>query len=100
VGVQQCGLGARWVGGSPCSPPLPQVLILELSKVLRPAQLTLRGGTEEPTLTLTLVCPTEEVGMGLGELGGPQQPTPRLPLLLQKAASSWTFAATAIRGVR
>ncbi|XP_075294051.1 mitogen-activated protein kinase kinase kinase 6 isoform X2 [Opisthocomus hoazin] len=52
------------------------VLILELSKVLRPAQLTLCGGTEEPTLTLTLICPTEE-----------------------KAASSWTFAATAIRGV-
>ncbi|NXS75663.1 M3K6 kinase, partial [Pandion haliaetus] len=52
------------------------VLVLELSKVLRPAQLALQGGTEEPALTLTLVCPMEE-----------------------KAASSWTFAATAIRGV-
>ncbi|KAM9606837.1 mitogen-activated protein kinase kinase kinase 6 isoform 14-T15 [Morphnus guianensis] len=52
------------------------VLVLELSKVLRPARLALHGGTEEPTLTLALVCPTEE-----------------------KAASSWTFAATAIRGV-
>ncbi|XP_049675663.1 mitogen-activated protein kinase kinase kinase 6 isoform X2 [Accipiter gentilis] len=52
------------------------VLVLELSKVLRPARLALHGGTEEPALTLALVCPTEE-----------------------KAASSWTFAATAIRGV-
>ncbi|XP_063212122.1 mitogen-activated protein kinase kinase kinase 6 [Chroicocephalus ridibundus] len=52
------------------------VLVLELSKVLRPARLALRSGTEDPTLTLALVCPTEE-----------------------KAASSWTFAATAIRGV-
>ncbi|NXH21320.1 M3K6 kinase, partial [Bucco capensis] len=53
-----------------------QVLVLELSKVLQPARLALHGGTEEPTLTLTLVCPTEE-----------------------KAPSSWTFEATAIRGV-
>ncbi|XP_074903675.1 mitogen-activated protein kinase kinase kinase 6 isoform X2 [Buteo buteo] len=52
------------------------VLVLELSKVLRPARLALHGGTEEPALTLALVCPTEE-----------------------KAASSWTFAAAAIRGV-
>ncbi|XP_037237197.1 mitogen-activated protein kinase kinase kinase 6 isoform X1 [Falco rusticolus] len=52
------------------------VLVLELSKVLQPARLALQGGTEEPALMLTLVCPTEE-----------------------KAASSWTFAATAIRGV-
>ncbi|NXQ86332.1 M3K6 kinase, partial [Nyctibius grandis] len=52
------------------------VLVLELSKVLRPARLALHGGTEEPALTLTLVCPTEE-----------------------KAALSWTFAAAAIRGV-
>ncbi|NXL37888.1 M3K6 kinase, partial [Glaucidium brasilianum] len=36
------------------------VLILELSKVLRPARLALHGGTEEPTLTLALLCPTEE----------------------------------------
>ncbi|NXL03321.1 M3K6 kinase, partial [Mesembrinibis cayennensis] len=57
---------------APCCP----VLVLELSKVLRPARLALHGGTEEPTLTLALVCPMEE-----------------------KAASSWTFAATAIRGV-
>ncbi|XP_069659347.1 mitogen-activated protein kinase kinase kinase 6 isoform X2 [Haliaeetus albicilla] len=52
------------------------VLVLELSKVLRPARLALHGGTEEPALTLALICPTEE-----------------------KAASSWTFAATAIQGV-
>ncbi|XP_010574666.1 PREDICTED: mitogen-activated protein kinase kinase kinase 6 [Haliaeetus leucocephalus] len=52
------------------------VLVLELSKVLRPARLALHGGTEEPALTLALVCPTEE-----------------------KAALSWTFAATAIQGV-
>ncbi|NXL53148.1 M3K6 kinase, partial [Podilymbus podiceps] len=52
------------------------VLVLELSKVLRPARLRLHSGTEEPALTLTLVCPVEE-----------------------KAASSWTFAAAAIRGV-
>ncbi|XP_014804107.1 PREDICTED: mitogen-activated protein kinase kinase kinase 6, partial [Calidris pugnax] len=53
------------------------VLVLELNKVLRPARLALHGGTEDATLTLTLVCPTEE-----------------------KVTSSWTFAATAIRGVR
>ncbi|XP_074970815.1 mitogen-activated protein kinase kinase kinase 6 isoform X3 [Phalacrocorax aristotelis] len=52
------------------------VLVLELNKVLRPARLALHSGTEEPALTLALVCPTEE-----------------------KAVSSWTFAATAIRGV-
>ncbi|NXW55106.1 M3K6 kinase, partial [Eurystomus gularis] len=52
------------------------VLILELSKVLQPARLALNSGTEEPSLTLTLVCPTEE-----------------------KAASSWTFSSMAIRGV-
>ncbi|NXC75893.1 M3K5 kinase, partial [Anhinga anhinga] len=56
--------------------PRCPVLVLELGKVLRPARLMLDGGTEEPALTLALVCPTEE-----------------------KAASSWTFAATAIRGV-
>ncbi|XP_074018250.1 LOW QUALITY PROTEIN: mitogen-activated protein kinase kinase kinase 6 [Numenius arquata] len=52
------------------------VLVLELSKVLRPARLALHSGTEDPALTLALVCPTEE-----------------------KATSSWTFAATVIRGV-
>ncbi|KAM6399492.1 LOW QUALITY PROTEIN: mitogen-activated protein kinase kinase kinase 6 [Rhynochetos jubatus] len=52
------------------------VLVLELSKVLQPARLALHGDMEEPVLTLTLVCPTEE-----------------------KTASSWTFAATAIRGI-
>ncbi|XP_026719308.1 mitogen-activated protein kinase kinase kinase 6 [Athene cunicularia] len=52
------------------------VLVLELSKVLQPARLALHGGTEEPTLTLALLCPTEE-----------------------KVASSWTFTATDIRGV-
>ncbi|NWI32823.1 M3K5 kinase, partial [Sula dactylatra] len=57
---------------APCCP----VLVLEHSKVLRPARLALHSGTEEPALTLALVCPTEE-----------------------KAAWSWTFAATAIRGV-
>ncbi|NXS96808.1 M3K5 kinase, partial [Jacana jacana] len=52
------------------------VLVLELSKVLRPAQLALRSSMEDPPLTLTLVCPMEE-----------------------KATSSWTFAAAAIQGV-
>ncbi|KAM6370920.1 LOW QUALITY PROTEIN: mitogen-activated protein kinase kinase kinase 6 [Pluvialis apricaria] len=56
--------------------PHCSVLVLELSKVLQPARLALRSGTEDPILTLTLICPTEE-----------------------KVASSWTFAATAIRGV-
>ncbi|KAM9256197.1 mitogen-activated protein kinase kinase kinase 6 [Cariama cristata] len=56
--------------------PRCPVLVLELRKVLRPARLALHGGTEEPALTLTLVCPTEE-----------------------KAAQSWTFGTTAIRGV-
>ena len=98
--MQGCGLGTQRVGGSPHSSLLPQVLVLELNKVLRPARLALHSGTEEPALTLALVCPTEEVGMGLGEAwGGPHRPPPHLPLL-QKAVSSWTFAATAIRGVR
>ncbi|NXT45912.1 M3K6 kinase, partial [Pluvianellus socialis] len=56
--------------------PRCSVLVLELSKVLRPARLALRSGTEDPTLALALVCPTEE-----------------------KAESSWIFAAAAIRGV-
>ncbi|NWR80402.1 M3K6 kinase, partial [Centropus unirufus] len=49
--------------------PRCPVLVLELSKVLQPAQLEVRGGTEEPALTLALICPMEEVGMGLGGLG-------------------------------
>ncbi|NXD87330.1 M3K6 kinase, partial [Halcyon senegalensis] len=60
-----------FVATSHCS-----VLVLELSKVLQPARLALRSATEEPTLTLTLVCPMEE-----------------------KVPSSWTFKSTAIRGV-
>ncbi|XP_061870726.1 mitogen-activated protein kinase kinase kinase 6 isoform X2 [Colius striatus] len=56
--------------------PRCPVLVLELGKLLRPARLELPGGTAEQALTLTLVCPTEE-----------------------KAPSSWTFAASAIRGV-
>ncbi|XP_042649825.1 mitogen-activated protein kinase kinase kinase 6 isoform X1 [Tyto alba] len=63
-----------------CQPFVPAphcpVLVLELSKVLQPARLALHGGREEPALSLALVCPTEE-----------------------KVASSWTFAATDIRGV-
>ncbi|NWS62883.1 M3K6 kinase, partial [Chunga burmeisteri] len=52
--------------------PRCPVLVLELSKVLWPARLALHGGTEEPTLTLALVCPTEEVGNGAGGgWGGP-----------------------------
>lgn len=69
--VQGCGLGTQQVGGrgSLHSPPLPQVLVLELSKVLQPARLALPGGTEKPALTLSLVCPMEEVGMGMGGMG-------------------------------
>ncbi|NXP73690.1 M3K6 kinase, partial [Ramphastos sulfuratus] len=74
------------------------VLVLELSKVLQPAQLALRGGTE-PVLTITLLCPTDKVGMGLGGAWGDSYCPPlHLPLLLQKATSSWTFAAAAIHG--
>ncbi|KAF1477857.1 Mitogen-activated protein kinase kinase kinase 6, partial [Pygoscelis antarcticus] len=75
-------LAEFWLGFllEACQPfvtaPHCPVLVLELGKVLRPARLALHGGTEEPALKLALVCPTEE-----------------------KAPSSWTFAATAIRGV-
>ncbi|XP_066838615.1 mitogen-activated protein kinase kinase kinase 6 isoform X4 [Anser cygnoides] len=63
-----------------CQPfvPAPRcpVLVLELGKVLWPAQLAVRSATEEHAVTLALVRPTEE-----------------------KAVSSWNFAAAAIRGV-
>ncbi|NWH71939.1 M3K6 kinase, partial [Piaya cayana] len=84
------------------STPRCSVLILELNKVLQPARLELSSGTEEPALTLALICPTEEVGMELGglEVASPTSSShPHLFLLPQKATSSWTFAATAIRGV-
>lgn len=78
-GCRDAGWGPGGWGGSPCSPPLPQVLVLELGKVLRPARLALHGGTEEPALTLALVCPMEEVGMGLGGGLGGCPPTPSSP---------------------
>uniref|UniRef100_A0A8C9EGI0 mitogen-activated protein kinase kinase kinase n=1 Tax=Pavo cristatus TaxID=9049 RepID=A0A8C9EGI0_PAVCR len=53
----------------------PFVLVLEHGKVLQPARLVVRGAAEEPAVTLTLVCPTEE------------------------AVSSWNFPPAAIRGV-
>uniref|UniRef100_A0A8C3GFI1 mitogen-activated protein kinase kinase kinase n=1 Tax=Cairina moschata TaxID=8855 RepID=A0A8C3GFI1_CAIMO len=63
-----------------CQPfvPAPRcpVLVLELGKVLWPARLAVRSATEEHAVTLTLVRPSEE-----------------------KAVSSWSFAAEAIRGV-
>ncbi|NXC40907.1 M3K6 kinase, partial [Penelope pileata] len=71
-----------WLGFllAACQPFVPAphcpVLVLEQGKVLQPAQLAVRGVTEEHAVTLTLVCPTEE-----------------------KAVSSWDFSATAIRGV-
>uniref|UniRef100_A0A8D0EZQ3 mitogen-activated protein kinase kinase kinase n=1 Tax=Strix occidentalis caurina TaxID=311401 RepID=A0A8D0EZQ3_STROC len=56
-----------------------------LSKVLRPARLALHGGTDEPTLTLALLCPTEEVGIGLGGAGGsPPTLVPTNPLFCRK----------------
>ncbi|NXX20219.1 M3K6 kinase, partial [Podargus strigoides] len=68
-----------------CQPfvPVPHcpVLVLELSKVLQPARLALQSGTEEPTLTLTLVCPTEEVGMA-------PLPTPWAPPALTGSSPS------------
>ncbi|NXY79880.1 M3K5 kinase, partial [Glareola pratincola] len=82
VPSSQQELADFWLGFllEACQPfaavPHCPVLVLELGKVLRPARLELRSGTEDPTLALALVCPTEE-----------------------KAASSWIFAATAIRGV-
>lgn len=60
-----------------------QVLILEHGKVLRPARLAVRGAAEEPAVMLSLVCPMEEVGLGLGSCwGGPAgrpPPTPSPP---------------------
>ncbi|NXV83970.1 M3K5 kinase, partial [Atlantisia rogersi] len=50
--------------------PRCPVLVLELSKVLQPAWLALCPGTEEPTLTLALLCPMEEVGAWMGDLAG------------------------------
>ncbi|XP_009882841.1 PREDICTED: mitogen-activated protein kinase kinase kinase 6-like, partial [Charadrius vociferus] len=49
--------------------PHCSVLVLELSKVLQPARLALRSGTEDPTLTLTLICPTEEYRYEYSEAG-------------------------------
>lgn len=48
-----------------------QVLVLEHGKVLQPARLALRSAAEEPAVMLSLVCPTEEVGPGLGSWGCP-----------------------------
>nr|XP_038023193.1 LOW QUALITY PROTEIN: mitogen-activated protein kinase kinase kinase 6 [Anas platyrhynchos] len=63
-----------------CQPFVPSprcpVLVLELGKVLWPARLAVRSATEEHAVTLALVHPSEE-----------------------KAVSSWSFAATDIRGV-
>lgn len=57
-----------------------QVLILEHGKVLRPAQLAVRGAAEEPAVMLSLVCPMEEVGPGLGSCwGGPAGRAPPTP---------------------
>ncbi|XP_064381080.1 mitogen-activated protein kinase kinase kinase 6 isoform X2 [Dromaius novaehollandiae] len=63
-----------------CRPVVPArrcpVLVLALSKVLQPAQVAVQSGAEEPAVTLSLVCPSDET-----------------------AVSSWTFAAAAIRGI-
>lgn len=57
-----------------------QVLILEHGKVLRPARLAVRGAAEEPAVMLSLVCPMEEVGPGLGSCwGGPAGRPPPTP---------------------
>lgn len=64
-----------------------QVLILEHGKVLRPARLAVRGAAEEPAVMLSLVCPMEEVGPGLGSWGGVLQAVPHPPLLLLPAES-------------
>lgn len=79
-----------------------QVLILEHGKVLRPARLAVRGAAEEPAVMLSLVCPMEEVGPGLGSWGGSCRPSPTHPFssFLQKAVSCWKFPPAAIRGVR
>ncbi|XP_032658723.1 mitogen-activated protein kinase kinase kinase 6 isoform X3 [Chelonoidis abingdonii] len=52
------------------------VLILELTKILQPAQLTVRNCEAEKSMTLCHICPTEETGI-----------------------SSWTFPASSIRGI-
>ncbi|TFK13395.1 protein spinster-like protein 2 [Platysternon megacephalum] len=52
------------------------VLILELNKVLQPAQLTVRNCEAEKSVTLCHICPPEERGI-----------------------SSWTFLASSIRGI-
>ncbi|XP_077694109.1 mitogen-activated protein kinase kinase kinase 6 isoform X3 [Eretmochelys imbricata] len=52
------------------------VLILELTKVLQPAQLTVRNSEAEKSVTLCHICPPEERGI-----------------------SSWTFPASSIRGI-
>ncbi|XP_075765277.1 mitogen-activated protein kinase kinase kinase 6 isoform X1 [Pelodiscus sinensis] len=52
------------------------VLILELTKVLQPAQLTVCHGQAEKSVTLCHACPVEERGI-----------------------SSWTFPASSIRGI-
>ncbi|NWJ11331.1 M3K6 kinase, partial [Crypturellus undulatus] len=57
-------------------PSVQQVLVLALSKVLQPAQVAVRSGAAEPAVTLSLVQPPDET-----------------------AASSWTFAPAAIRGI-
>ncbi|XP_068773932.1 mitogen-activated protein kinase kinase kinase 6 [Struthio camelus] len=63
-----------------CRPFVPAwrcpVLVLALSKVLQPAQLAVQSGAEEPAVTLSLVCPSDET-----------------------AVSNWTFAAASIRGI-
>ncbi|KAM7138710.1 mitogen-activated protein kinase kinase kinase 6 isoform 2-T2 [Macrochelys suwanniensis] len=52
------------------------VLILELTKVLQPAQLTVHNGEAEKSVTLCHICPPEERGI-----------------------SSWTFPASSIHGI-
>ncbi|XP_074977367.1 mitogen-activated protein kinase kinase kinase 6 isoform X7 [Caretta caretta] len=52
------------------------VLILELTKVLQPAQLTVHNSEAEKLVTLCHICPPEERGI-----------------------SSWTFPASSIRGI-
>nr|XP_033813198.1 mitogen-activated protein kinase kinase kinase 6 isoform X2 [Geotrypetes seraphini] len=52
------------------------VLILEPSKVLQPAQLTVRSSEKERAVSLSYVCPSDE-----------------------KETPSWTFPASSIRGV-
>ncbi|NWY01011.1 M3K6 kinase, partial [Nothoprocta ornata] len=73
--------GCRPPGPSPrcpasAVPSVAQVLVLALSKVLQPAQVSVRSGAAEPAVTLSLVRPPDEA-----------------------AASSWSFAPAAIRGI-